>query len=62
MKKREIQIGGTYVVKVSGKLVPVRITAESAYGGWNAVNTTTGRQVRIRSAARLRYPVKQTTE
>jgi hypothetical protein len=58
MKKRDIEIGQTYMAKVSGKLVPVRITTESVHGGWNAVNTTTGRDVRIRSADRLRRPVK----
>ena len=52
MKKTEVKIGGSYACKVSGKLVPVRITNESPYGGWNAVNTITGREVRIRSAAR----------
>jgi len=57
MKKRDIKIGETYLAKVSGKLVPVRITSESPYGGWNAINTTTGREVRIRSAARLRRPM-----
>lgn len=57
MKKNEITIGGTYAAKVSGKVVPVRITAESRYGGWEAVNTQTRRTIRIRSAARLRRPV-----
>lgn len=38
---------------VSDKRTVVRITDESRYGGWNAVNVTTGREVRIRSAARL---------
>ena len=60
MKKRDIKIGETYLAKVSGKIVPVRITNESPYGGWNAVNTTTGREVRIRSAARLRRPMETT--
>jgi hypothetical protein len=57
MKKRDIKVGETYLAKVSGKLVPVRITSESPHGGWNAVNTTTGREIRIRSAARLRRPL-----
>ena len=57
MKKRDIEIGKTYLAKVSGNLAPVRITSESAYGGWNAVNSTTGREVRIRGAGRLRRPV-----
>jgi hypothetical protein len=61
MKKRDITIGETYLAKVSGKLVPVRITSESPHGGWNAVNTTTGREVRIRSAARLRRPLNTST-
>src|SRR5260370_29908690 len=61
MKKRDVKIGETYLAKVSGKLVPVRITSESPYGGWNAVNTTTGREVRIRSAARLRRPLEATS-
>ena len=54
MKKSEVDIGGTYAAKVSGKVVPVRITGESPYGGWDGMNTETGRSVRIRSAARLR--------
>ena len=59
MKKHEITIGGVYAAKVSGKVVPVKITGESPYGGWDAVNTQTRRAVRIRSAARLRRPVRQ---
>lgn len=56
MKKREIQLGGVYTAKVSGRLVRVRIDSESVHGGWNATNLATGRAVRIRSAARLRGP------
>ena len=54
MKKNEITIGGMYAAKVSGKVVPVRITGASPYGGWDAVNEQTKRSVRVRSAARLR--------
>lgn len=54
MKKADVQIGGTYIAKVSGNLVTVRIDRESPYGGWDAVNLSTGRSVRIRSAARVR--------
>ncbi len=57
MKKADIRIGGTYTAKVSGKLTTIRIASESPYGGWNAVNVQTGREVRIRTAARLRKPV-----
>ena len=59
MKKREIEIGSTYIVKVSGVLAKVRITAESPYGGWRGTNLATGGEVRIRSAARLRRPANQ---
>jgi len=54
MKKHEVKTGGTYMAKVSDKVVPVRITGESRYGGWEAVNTKTGKAVRIKSAQRLR--------
>ena len=59
MKKHEVNIGGVYAAKVSGKVVPVKITGESPYGGWDAVNTQTKRAIRVRSAARLRRPVRQ---
>ena len=59
MKKNQAIIGKTYTAKVSGKVVPVKITGESPYGGWDAVNTQTKRAIRIRSAARLRRPVRQ---
>lgn len=54
MRKNEVEIGGTYHAKVSGRVVVVRIDRESPYGGWEATNTATGRAVRIRTAARLR--------
>ena len=54
MKKVEIEIRKTYLAKVSGKLVPVRILMESPAGGWFAVNEITNREVRIKSAQRLR--------
>lgn len=54
MKKNEVEIGGVYVAKISGRLTHVRITAVSQYGGWDAVNVNTNREVRIRSAAKLR--------
>jgi hypothetical protein len=51
-----------YAVKVSGQVQEVRLVAESPYGGWIGRNLRTGREVRIRSAARLRYPVRQQAE
>jgi hypothetical protein len=62
MKKRDVVVGQVYAVKVSGRIQPVRVIAESPYGGWVGCNLQTGREVRIRSAARLRYTVQQTTE
>lgn len=56
MKKSEVEIGGKYEAKVSGRLAIVQIKSESIYGGWNAINIATHRDVRIRSAQRLRRP------
>ena len=56
MKRQDIRIGSTYIAKVSGVLTKVSITRESPYGGWCGTNLATGREVRIRSAARLRRP------
>lgn len=72
MKRAEVVLGKVYLVKVSGKLAPVRITENlgmftpvirlnyapnSRHLGWKGVNTRTGREVRIRSAAKLRQEV-----
>ncbi len=57
MRKKDVEIGGEYGAKVSNQLTRVRITGESPYGGWDAVNIATGRPVRIKTAARLRYAV-----
>jgi hypothetical protein len=54
MKKKDVQIGRTYIARVSGSIVPVRIERENPYGGWDGRNLRTGRPVRIRSAQRLR--------
>ena len=62
MKKRDVVLGQVYAVKVSGRLQSVRLVAESPHGGWVGRNLQTGREVRIRSAARLRYPVQQATQ
>ena len=59
MKKSEIEVGTTYIAKVIGVLAKVRITGESPYGGWRGKNLATGREVRIRSAARLRRPANE---
>ncbi len=56
MKKDEVKIGGTYLAKVTDKVVPVRIDAEHRNGGWDATNMVTNKKVRIKSAQRLRGP------
>jgi hypothetical protein len=57
MKKAAVEVGLTYVVKVSGRLAPVKIESVSEYGGWVGRNTRTGREIRIRSAQKLRRVV-----
>jgi len=54
MKKDDVMLGGEYAVKVSDKVVPVVITDEHPAGGWVGTNQKTGKQVRIKSAQRLR--------
>ena len=62
MKKADVKIGETYVVKVSGALVPVRILGPCSYGGWTGKSERTGREVRVRSAGRLRRPWRHTVD
>jgi hypothetical protein len=59
MNKRDVVLGQVCAVKVSGRIQQVRLVAESSHGGWIGRNLQTGREVRIRSAARLRYPIQQ---
>jgi len=54
MKKHEVKVGGTYLAKVTDKVVQVRIDGESRFGGWDATNLATKKKVRIKSAQRLR--------
>jgi hypothetical protein len=57
MTKAKVSIGTTYIVKVSGSLAKVRITRECAYVGWYGTNLATGREIRIRTAGRLRSAI-----
>jgi len=59
MKKQDVEIGSIYIAKVSAVLTKVRITRQSPYGGWHGTNLATGREVRIRGAARLRRPANE---
>ena len=54
MKKTDVQIGATYLVKVAGNLVPVKITREHDNGGWEGASVKTGKTIRIKSPQRLR--------
>lgn len=59
MKKYVVKTGEVYQVKVSGKLANVRIIGGNPHGGWDGINLTTNKQVRIKSGARLRRPVSE---
>lgn len=54
MLKANVLLGHVYIAKVSGKLCRVRLDRTSEYGGWWATNLETAREIRIRSAAKLR--------
>lgn len=54
MKKTDVKIGGTYMVKVASNLVPVKITREHDKGGWEGTSVKTGKAIRIKTAQRLR--------
>src|SRR5208282_6426580 len=54
VKKADVVIGQKYVAKISGKLTVVRLDRHATQGGWYATNVSTGRPVRIRTAAKLR--------
>lgn len=56
MKKADVKVGGVYAAKVSDKIVPVRIDRTHSSGGWVGTNQDSGREVRIKSAQRLRGP------
>jgi hypothetical protein len=53
VKKAEVAVGGTYFARVSGRTVKVRLDREVEPRGWDATNLATGRQIRVKSAARL---------
>jgi len=54
MKKNEVSVGKTYWANITGDRVPVRIESESPHGGWIGRSIKTGREVRIKTAARLK--------
>jgi hypothetical protein len=58
VKKADVELGKLYLAKVSDKVVKVRVYAPCQYGGWYATNTATGREIRVKTAARLRGKVE----
>lgn len=54
MKKTDVKLNATYLVKVAGNLVPVRIDREHDNGGWMGTSRKTGKSIRIKSPQRLR--------
>ena len=57
MKKEDVLVGTAYVVKIGEKMVAVKILHEHLRGGWVGRNMTTGREIHIRSAQKLRGPL-----
>ena len=60
MKKKDVAIGKKYIAKVSNKLVEVQLVQENPFGlgGWRAKNLSTGREIFVKTAARLRREVQ----
>lgn len=58
MRANEIEIGKTYLVKVTGKVVPVKILCKVSppHKGFTGKNLTTGKIIHLRSAGRCREP------
>ncbi len=56
MKKSEIEKGGIYIAKVSGKIVKVRVNEirQGVMTRYDCTNMATGRQITVRSAMRFR--------
>lgn len=58
MKKAEVSVGKCYMMLVSGSLQTVELTRANPHGGYDGVNLATRRDIRIKSAAKLRWEVK----
>lgn len=60
MKSADVSLNTTYHVLVSNRIVPVLLVRRHPSGhGWLGRNLITNREVYVRTAARLRYPVRQ---
>ena len=68
MRRAGIDLGGRYIAIVQGQEVVMRVTADHCFRfgpdgkyrhlGWTAVNESTGRELHIKSAARLKRRVE----
>lgn len=62
MLKAQVKIGKYYAIRHysddARKLSVIRIEGPNPYGGYNATKLSTGRMIRIKSAAKLRYEVE----
>jgi len=53
MTKKNVKIGNIYRAKVSENSVKVKILSACSDGGWRARNLSTGREIHVKTAARL---------
>jgi hypothetical protein len=57
VRKEDVKIGEVYLVKVSDLIAPVKILRDHPVKGWIGRNLRTLKEVRIKSAGRLRSKV-----
>ena len=55
--KADVVVGETYRIRHTSGFTDIKITHVCQYGGWYATNLKTGREIRIKSAAKLRRVV-----
>jgi hypothetical protein len=51
MKKRKVEIGKVYSVKVDGAMLPVRVDVALARGGYEGMDMHSGKKVKVAAAA-----------
>jgi hypothetical protein len=53
MNERQVKLGRVYTAEVAKRKTSVRIDEKHPDGGWKAINLSSGKPVRIKTAARL---------
>jgi hypothetical protein len=53
MNERQVKLERVYTAKVTNREVSVRIDEKHPDGGWKAINLSSGKPVRVKTAARL---------